>query len=339
MRALAFLVLFAVSCAHANVPYERIVDEAVAGPLREGKYAGAVLVMHDGKVLVRKAYGFDNEPGSRFMVMSVSKQFTAALIMRLVAKGKLALDDRAGKYLDHWPAEWDAVTIHSLLSHSAGLDIDTTYFWLVKHHPEYWAEPGVRPPTYEPKPLLFAPGTAYRYANVGYTLLTRIAERAGGKPFDALMREEVFGPLRLTQTEPERFGKPRPRRVRGHAPVTLAISEQQTIDIIGAGDVVSTVDDLAKFDRAFEHDRFLSADLRQRMRTPYVRTSAGVGIGYGWFIHDGGIFGHNGSGAGFRAFNYTIPAKKLIVVVLSNVEEVDVTWVRAMVDRLATSVR
>jgi CubicO group peptidase (beta-lactamase class C family) len=334
MRILALLALFAVSCAH--VPYERIVDDAVAVPLREKKFAGAVLVMVDGKPLVRKAYGFDNTPGTRFMIMSVSKQFTAALIIRLVAKGKLALDDRAGKYLEHWPAEWDAVTIHSLLSHSSGLDIDTTYFWLVKHHPEYWAEPGVTPPPYEPKALLSEPGTAYKYANVGYTLLSMIAARAGGKPFDVLMREEVFEPLRLKHTEPERDGA---QRARGHEPGTLKISEQKTIDIVGSGDLVSTVDDLARFDRAFEHDRFLPADLRQRMRTPYVRTSAGIGIGYGWFIHDGGIFGHNGSGGGFRAFNYTIPAKKLIVVVLSNVAEVDVTWVRAMVDKLATSAR
>ena len=335
MRALAFLVLFAVSCAHAR--YESIVDDAVAAPLREGKYAGAVLVMQNGQPLVRKAYGFDNQPGSRFMIMSVSKQFTAALILRLVAQGKLALDDRAGKYLDHWPAEWDAVTIHSLLSHSSGLDIDTTYFWLVKHHPEYWAEPGVPPPPYEPKALLFEPGTAYRYANVGYTLLTRIAERAGGKPFDLLMCEEVLDPLGLKNTEPERYGKPRPERVRGHEPGTLKISEQKTIDIIGAGDLVSTVDDLATFDRAFEDDRFLPAHLRRLMFTPYVRTSTGVGIGYGWFLHEGGIAGHNGSGAGFRAFNYTVPSKKLIVIVLSNVEEVDATWVRAMVDKLISA--
>lgn len=331
MRFLALLALFAVSCAHA--PYERIVDDAVAAPLREKKFAGAVLVMQDGRPLVRKAYGFDNEPGSRFMIMSVSKQFTAALILRLVAKGQLALEDRAGKYLDHWPAEWDAVTIHSLLSHSSGLDIDTTYFWLVKHHPEYWAEPGVAPPPYEPKPLLTGPGTAYKYANVGYTLLSMIAARAGGKPFSVLMREEVLQPLRLRDTAPERDGH---RRVRGHDPVTLAIAEQKTVDIVGAGDLVSTVDDLATFDRAFEDDSFLPAHLRTRMFTPHVR-SPRAGIGYGWFLHDGGIAGHTGAGAGFRAFNYVVPAKKLIVVVLSNVADVDATWVRAMLDRLISA--
>jgi len=331
-RAVAVAAFLAVSCAHG--PYERLVDAAVAKPLAEKRYAGAVLVSVDDRVVVRKAYGFDNEPGSRFMIMSTSKQFTAALILRLVAQGKLALDDRVGKYLDDWPQEWDAVTIHSLLSHSSGLHVDTTYFWLVKHHPEYWADPGMTPPPYEPRPLVAAPGTTYIYANVGYTLLTRIAERAGGKPFDQLLREEVLEPLRLTHTEPERPGRP-VARVRGHAPETLAIDEQQTIDIIGAGDLVSNVDDLLAFDRRYHDDRFLPRHLRELALTPHVRNER-AGAGYGWFLQTTAsgdlLAGHNGSGAGFRAFNYTVPSRKVIVIVLSNVAEADHTWVRKLVD-------
>lgn len=338
-RALPLLLaLFAVSCAHA--PYERIVDESVAAPLREKTFAGAVLVNVGGRNVVRKAYGFDNTPDTRFMIMSVSKQFTAALILRLVADGKLALDHSAGRYLDHWPAEWNAVTIHSLLSHTSGLEIDNTYFWLVKHHPEYWADPAVAPPPYEPRPLRAVPGTQYQYANVGYTLLSMIAARAGGDSFDALMREAVLEPLRLAQTGPERPGRP-VTRARGHEPLTLAVSEQGTADIVGAGDLVSTVDDLARFDLGYHDDRFLPASLRALALTPHARAGSGAGIGYGWFLQSTAagepLAGHNGSGAGFRAFNYTVPSRKLIVIALSNIEEVDATWVRAMVDRLAAA--
>src|ERR1700741_1780285 len=127
---------------------ERAVDEAVATPLRDRRFSGVVLVEKDNRVLVRKAYGLAdreraiaNTPDTPFMIMSVSKQFTAALILRLAAQGRLGLHDRVSDYLDHWPAEWDAVTIHHLLSHSAGTDIDTTYFWLIKHHPQYWPAP------------------------------------------------------------------------------------------------------------------------------------------------------------------------------------------------------
>src|SRR6266550_2220368 len=119
---------------------ERFVDETVAAPLADRRFAGVVLVTRDGRPLLRKAYGLaDHEqrtahtPSTGFMIMSVSKQFTAASIARLVVKGKLRFDYRAGAYLDDWPPAWEDVTIAHLLSHSSGLHIDTTYAWLVKH--------------------------------------------------------------------------------------------------------------------------------------------------------------------------------------------------------------
>ena len=325
---------------------ERLVDETVAKPLADRRFAGVVFIKQDGRPLVRKAYGFaDHEqrilhtPSTRFMVMSVSKQFTAALIARLVVKGRLRFDDKAGAYLDDWPPVWGDVTIAHLLAHSSGLHIDTTYAWLVKHHPEYWPEPGVTPPAYQPRPLETPPGTTYNYANVGYTLLSMIAARAGGLPFDELMRREVFGPLALRNTQPERDGRV-PGRARGYARTDsgLALSEQRTIDIVGAGDLVSTVDDLAKFDAAFDDDRFLPAAVRAEMLSSHVQGRSG-GLGYGWFIRisDGGRLTqyHNGGGAGFRAFNYRLPNERLTIVVLSNVYQDGLPWLRPMVDQIA----
>ena len=328
---------------------ERLVDETVARPIADRRFAGVVLVTHDGRPLLRKAYGFAdheqrtvNTPSTGFMVMSVSKQFTAALIARLVVKGKLSFDDRVGVSLADWPSAWGDVTIGNLLAHSSGLHIDSTYAWLVKHHPEYWAEPGVAPPAYRPRPLETPPGTAYNYANVGYTLLSMIAARAGGLPFDELMRREVFGPLGLRNTHPERDGRV-PGRARGYARTDsgLALSEQKTIDIVGAGDLVSTADDLAKFDAAFDDDSFLPAAVRAEMLSSHVQGSRG-GLGYGWFIRtsDGGRMTqyHTGSGAGFRAFNYRLPNDRLTIVVLSNVYQGELPWLRPMVDRIAETV-
>jgi len=123
----------------------------VAVPIAERRFAGVVLVARDGRVVFRNAYGMADAggkiahtPETPFMVMSVSKQFTAALIARLVVAGKLRLDDPVSQYLEHWPVEWNDVQVRHLLAHSSGLDIDTTYFWLIKHHPEYWPEAGSR---------------------------------------------------------------------------------------------------------------------------------------------------------------------------------------------------
>jgi D-alanyl-D-alanine carboxypeptidase len=328
----------------AAAALERAADDALAAPIRERKFSGVVLVQKDGRTLLRKAYGLadrasgkPNTPETRFMIMSVSKQFTAALILRLAARGRLGLHDRVGDYLDHWPREWEAVTIHHLLSHSAGIDIDTAYFWLVRHHPEYWPNPAEAPPRYVPRALVTKPGTAFLYSNVGYVLLSMIAARAGGKPFDQLMREEVFRPLRMDHTEPERRG-PVAGRARGYRRSAdgFELSEQKTIDIVGAGDLVSTADDLAKWDEALYDDRFLPPALRAAMLTPHVPGRKG-GIGYGWFLRTGDngrpVQSHPGSGAGFRAWNFRLPQDRIAVVVLSNVfDESD--WVLGLLARI-----
>jgi D-alanyl-D-alanine carboxypeptidase len=326
---------------------EPVVDSAVATQLAERKFQGVVLVRHRGQTVLRKAYGFADleqqvahTAASRFMIMSVSKQFTAALIARLVAQGKLSFDDPVALYLDHWPEAWRDVTVGHLLSHSSGLDVDTTYFWLVKHRPEFWAEPGVPPPPYEPRPLLAPAGSTYRYANVGYTLLTLIAERAAKEPFDVLMRREVFAPLGLRDTEPVRAGSVI-KRVRGYrrTPDGLALDEQGTIDIVGAGDLVSSVDDIARFNEAFDRGAFLPPAITSRMLTVHV-AGPRAGLGYGWFIRAAEgrrlIQYHTGSGAGFRAFNYRIPHLQLTLTVLSNIGIDDGTWVPAMLEEVAS---
>ena len=342
------LVLAGCASSRVETRIEQAVDEAVAAPIADRRFAGVVLVAREGRPLFRKAYGMaDRElgiahtPDTPFMIMSVSKQFTAALIMRLAASGKLRLDDPVSKYLDDWPAEWNGVEIRHLLSHSSGLSIDTTYFWLVKHHPVYWPHPGDAPPAYEPSTLYAAPGTEYLYANVGYTLLSMIAANAGGRPFDDLMRDEVLRPLRLAHTVPERNGVRVPGRARGYMRTDqgLKLEEQKTIDIVGAGDLVSTAEDLARFDAAFDDDRFLPAALRDAMFAPYIDSGRGAAMGYGWFLRTGdagrAVQYHYGSGAGFRAFNHRLPNERLAVVILSNIEEKALPWLTPLVDRIA----
>jgi CubicO group peptidase (beta-lactamase class C family) len=340
-RALFLLMAIFAFAANAG-ELERVVDEGLATPLRDRRFSGVVLIQKDGRTLFRKAYGvadrergIPHDPGTPFMVMSVTKQFTAALILRLVAQGRLGLHDRVSDYLPHWPLAWDSVTIHHLLSHSAGTDIDTTYFWLIEHHPEYWPNPAEPRPQYAPRPLLTVPGTTFLYSNVGYTLLSMIATSATGKPFDELMRAEVFCPLDMQQTRPER-GERVPGRARGYRRTAdgFALWEQRTIDIVGAGDLVTTVDDLAKWNNALRDDRFLPASLRKAQLTPYVTGKYG-GVGYGWFFREQNgqpLQFHNGDGAGFRAWNNQAPGLGLTMIVLSNVGESEAAWVRALLD-------
>jgi D-alanyl-D-alanine carboxypeptidase len=113
-----------------------------------------------------------------------------------------------------------------------------------------------------------------------------IAAKAGGRPFDEIVRDEVLRPLGLTHTMPERNGVRVPGRARGFTRTSsgLQLAEQKTIDIVGAGDLVSTAADLARFDAAFDDDRFLPATLREAMLTPHIEGDRGRSIGYGWFL-------------------------------------------------------
>ena len=169
-----------------------------------------------------------------------------------------------------------------------------------------------------------------------------IASAAGEKPFDDLMRDEVFCPIGMNDTRPERRG-PTAGRARGYRRTEdgFARSEQRTIDIVGAGDLVSTVDDLAKWDRALDDDRFLPSSLRSAMLTPYVTGQYG-GVGYGWFFRTGNdgrkVQFHSGDGAGFRAWNHRYPELGLTVIVLSNVGEHNSSWLAVLRDAITNAI-
>ena len=151
----------------------------------------------------------------------------------------------------------------------------------------------------------------------------------------------MLRPLGLQHTQPERNGVRVAGRARGYKRTDdgLALDEQLTIDIVGAGDLVSTADDLLRFDAAFDDDRFLPRSLREAMLTRHVNDTRGASLGYGWFLRtsEAGrpLQYHSGSGAGFRAFHYRLPRERLTVIVLSNIAESEVPWVLPLVDRVA----
>jgi len=327
-----FVAAFAVAfAADERGEVARVVDAALEQPVKERKFSGAVLVAKDGKPLVQSAYGFadwttkrPNTPETAFMIFSVTKQFTAAAILRLQDHGLLSVSDPVSKYLASWPDEWQTVTLHHLLSHTAGIDVDTLYFWLIQHHPRFWEDPTQTPPKYEPKALVSEPGKKFRYSNAGYMVLSLVVERVSGRPFADALQENVFRPLQMTRTQCERATSV-PNRARGHTltPTKAEITEQKTHFIVGAGDVVSTLDDMLKWDKSLYGDAFLSANAKQAMFTTHVRGSK-WGFGYDWQVRSGAdgrpfyLFG--GSGAGFRSLVIRQPEKRLYLLLMANCE-------------------
>jgi CubicO group peptidase (beta-lactamase class C family) len=264
--------------------------------------------------------------GTRFQIASVSKQFTAAAVLTLADRGALSVDDAVGRWIGGCPASWDGITVHHLLSHTAGLA-----HW--RDIPEL--DP-TAPPDFEDElhlfagaPLLGAPGERFSYSSPGYVLLGSIVERAADQPYASFLATEIFEPLGL---ESSFAGNPggQPDLTVGHREgVPVPSFDLATVNV-GTGDVWSMAPDLARWDRALASGEILSPASRQAMFAvqasisdddPLLRTD---GYGYGWYV--GSLLGehpvlyHTGDNPGFRSANAWFPEDAVRLVVLSNEE-------------------
>ncbi|MFV1988361.1 MAG: serine hydrolase [Gemmatimonadota bacterium] len=256
-----------------------------------GLFNGAALVVDGGEVLFRGAFGFavlDGEPNkvsTRFRIASITKQFTAAVVMRLAEKGQIRLDAPVREYIPEYPApQGDVITIHHLLTHTSGIP---SYTW--------------------EDPLEFEPGTEFAYDNTGYVLLGWIIERVTGQPYEEALAELVLSPLGLEETGYDHATVPLAGHAVGYTRTLVGYEDATFIDPslpFAAGMLYSTVDDLHRWARAlvgWDEGPFEDPASAELMMTPNLD-----GYGYGLGIsfrsigredsvrvvqHSGGIFG------------------------------------------------
>jgi len=309
-------------------------------------FGGAVLVAHDGRPIFREAYGLANHelsiantPKTKFRLGSVTKQFTATAVLLLEQRGKLKVGDPVNKYLPDWPKAWAEVTIHHLLSHTAGLPRLTTRVLLDVSGlsrgtpPPFKSIRDLHKPGEELQQLDFRSGEKFAYNNHGYIVLGMLIEKISGKPYCGFMRDEVFGPLAMTDTGCEDPRMVLKQRASGYALIDGTIANAGYIDMRfpgGAGAILSTVDDLLLWDRALDSDRLLSNEERAKLFTMVKNDYA-----YGWWIQTKfkrKVEWHRGTVAGFMAMIARYPDEGLSIAVLSNFER---TQVRAIATELA----
>lgn len=299
------------------------------------RYAGDVpgaslLVLKDGKPVVRRSYGLANlenneraTPATNYRLASVSKQFTAAAILLLAEDGHLRLDDPVRRWLPSLPPATAAVTLRQLLDHTGGL---VDYEDLIP--PGTTAQLGdgdvLRLLSSTPK-TYFAPGTAYRYSNSGYVLLGLVVERASGMSLPLYLQQRIFQPLHMDHTLLYEHGKgPQvANRAYGYSEERdqwTRTDQSVTSATRGDGGIYSSIDDLAKWDAALYDDRLLSAASRQLAFSPHVQVTGEpyeAGYGYGWRI-TGDTVWHSGESIGFRNVIVRWPKQRLTVILLSN---------------------
>ena len=310
------------------------IDEYMQAAVKVERFGGAILVARDGKIIASKGYGMadlehdvPNTPETRFRLASVTKQFTAAAIMLLQERGKLSVQDSVCKHVAPCPDAWQPVTLHHLLSHTAGMPDFTGFpeFQKTKREPATLDSLLAR---FRDRPLEFKPGEDWRYSNSGYVLLGHVVERASGVPYEKFMRENIFAPLGMANTGLDRADAIIKRRARGYAPRGEEIVNAQLLDMsipFSAGGLYSTVGDLYLWDQALYGEKLLKRASLDAMFTA-VRSDYGYGF-YAGKVYGRRIIEHGGSIEGFRTSIQRFPDERTTVIVLSNFEGVSASRV------------
>jgi len=317
----------------------------------ESPFNGVMLVTKNGKVLLKKAYGFSDKDKnrnltttSRFLIGSVSKQFTAMLVMQQVENGTLALDKTINDYLPYFSKEkGEALTIHRLLSHTSGLP---HYEGLRRLNIplDKFREDAITVKSYAQliakMDLINEPGTQFYYSSMNYVLLGAILEQVSGQSFSQLIQEKIAQPLKLKNTGFADNDYVENHVVKGYTFKEGGFFESLFFDVKGeykaskfrhqsnaytTGGMHSTVDDLYLWTQAIKQNKILSKEMTDKMFTPNLG-----GYGYGWFVnHETMIrfnpsiqlISHGGSLEGYSS-NVAMYKDGVTVIYLANVAPV-----------------
>ncbi len=310
------------------------VDGIVQTHMQQNGIPGMVVALaKGGSLLYVHGYGVTNvatnaptEPGTIYEIGSITKQFTAALIMKLKEQGKLTLDDPVSKFLPQYNFPL-AVTIRMCLTHTSGLADYTTFPQLGD-----WIKNGVSEPTVltvvSEAPVLFQPGTKYSYSNSNFFLLGSIIEALTGQSYEANLEQVILQPLSLQNTYYQ--VPPADQSATGYTSNGLGLVPARIWDrsaAFSAGALSSNVYDLITWDRALTSGKVVSAQSFQEMTTSNGFTDSG-GTSYGLGLalskfNKRPIVWHTGQIGGFYAENVVFLDDGFTLVVLTNDQDID----------------
>ena len=316
------------------------VDDYVQARMRGLHIPGLSLaIVRNGQVVKSSGYGVANlelnspaTPQTVYEIGSMTKQFTATAIMMLVEEQKLRLDDSITKYFPEAPVSWRPITIRHLLSHTSGIQNHVAvpgYLGAFKTNLLMESTPGRAEllSMFFKLPLEFQPGETWSYDNTGYYLLGLIVERVSGKSFWQFLDERIFHPLGMKATRNTEVRSLVANRAAGYEWVQGVFENRPVLApfvAFSAGSILSTVEDLARWDAALYDERLLKRSSLKQMWTP-VRTNEGLmasfNYGFGWFLdsyHGHHFVQHSGGTPGFSSTIYRFVDDKLTIIILTN---------------------
>jgi len=234
-----------------------------------GQFSGAVLISVKGDIIYKNAVGYanlkdsiPNTENTKFRIASFTKPFTVMLILQLVEEEKLELDGKLTQYLPEFPKEkGEHITIHQLLTHTAGITGESRISNLIDIEKEYYSRERLLNCIAE-RELVYEPGKGREYSNFGYALLGLVIEKVCGKSYDEVLQEKICQPAGMKNTLEDITAQPIENRAIGYNyNYFTGLEEASFLDMsfcLGAGQLLSTVEDLYLFDKALYTDKLLN---------------------------------------------------------------------------------
>lgn len=308
------------------------------------QFNGAALVSEHGKIIYKKGFGYadmswkvPNEVNTKFKIGSITKQFVAMRIMQLVEDEVIKLDGKLADYIPEYRKDIGAkVTIHHLLTHTSGIPSYTDFpgLWTDSLRIPYETNYIVK--NFLSKDLDFEPGTEFYYNNSGYFLLAVIIEKVTGKSFEENIKESILNKINMKNTGVVRNEIIIENMANGYQNELLGsfVNAPYTYmqNILGAGDMYSTVEDLFLWDQALDSEKLLSNKSKEIMFNPYndcVFFGDTLGkYGYGWIMtkfklnesSDSVLVNfHGGTVNGFETMIFRLIKDKHLIVLFNNI--------------------
>lgn len=334
LAVLVPLIVLLASCSerNPNQAIESYIDSVMNASFKQNAPGAVILVAKDGQAVFRKAYGLasvelnvPNKPEYVFAIASMTKQFTAVCILQLVQQGKLSLQDDIRKYLPEFNTHGRLITIEHLLTHTSGIPN-------TESKPEYIQREASEQSQEEMfafvmnDPLLFEPGSDCSYDDFGYYLAGLIVERVSGISCSEYLKKNIFQPCGMTSSTVGTREQTIPLFATGYSAVSDTVYRPAAYFNWkwdrGLGDILTSVDDMLKWDEALYTDKLVNRDLLEKAWTSFVlRDGRKTNYGYGWAIakyQDLQMISHPGGVSGFGSYAIRIPSKHIFVVALTN---------------------
>ncbi|MDQ8737852.1 serine hydrolase domain-containing protein [Paenibacillus sp. LHD-38] len=318
--------MYAASLMSNELLSQRL-DEHCSSLAQSGYLNGCVLVALEGRILLSKGYGManfehdvPNTPQTKFRIGSITKQFTAMAIVIMHELKLLNVNDSVSKYIPSYPYG-DKITIHHLLTHTAGIPNFTAF-------DDYVARMGIPSSTadtvarFSGLPLLFEPGTQFDYSNSGYVLLSYLIEQISGRSYSDYIHHALLKPLGMINSGYDDAAKILKNRAAGYEVWGGLVHAGFTDMSIpsGAGGMYSTIEDLYIWGLSLHSQRQINEQAYERMTTPFNGK-----YGYGLFVYEEEIhgsnrkvIGHSGGINGFISEMKHYKDEDLTFIVLSN---------------------